>query len=466
MRKIRKEIAVVMSCVMISQSMMFVQAENDISDQNIIIEVTGTDAAPNFMDQSSVTATGYVYQIKSDKTVVITGYQGTNTNLTIPATIDGKKVTTIGSGAFKENYKIQKVIISEGITTIGSEAFSGCKKLTEVSIPSTITSLDGSYEAFKDCELLRTVTLKQGTKDVSMASYMFKNCKNLQKITIPKNYVSIGYSCFDGCANMTSFTWNGDSSKELKINSRAFYECKSLTAANIPEGVISIGTSAFYNCTSLASVVIPSTMEEIGPTSSTSGTSVGVFAECKNLKSVTIKAGEQSAYIGEYSFINCQSLQSISIPGNYERIYNSAFANCTGLKTMEYKSSNMNYSNQIIDFNAFGDCKNLTNITLSKSLGEIKGCAFQRDVALKSVTISEGTFSIGTQAFYKCTSLESLSLPSTIETLGSQVFEGCSMLKNISWAAGSIKATIGSSSFRSCTSLVSVTIPGNCDTIE
>ncbi len=464
MKKMKKNIAVAMSCVMISQSMIYAQAEPDVSGQSTIMEATGTDAVQNFMAESAKTSTGYVYQVNSDKTITITGYEGTNTNLTIPSTIDGKKVTTIAEKAFYENKKLQKVVISEGITTVKGAAFYGCKKLSEVSLPSTITSLDGYYGGigiFENCELLQTVTIKQGSKAVSMGSYMFKNCKSLQSITIPKNYVKIGNECFAYCGNLTGFTWNGDASKELNIDSDAFYECKSLKAANIPEGVVGIGNGAFYNCAALTSVSIPSTMEKIGTTYG-----AGVFVNCNSLKTVTIKSGQQSAYIGVSTFRNCQSLQSISIPGNYEKINDRAFEKCISLKTLEYKSSGRNYSNQTIGSYAFASCTNLMTVTLSKTVGSIGSSAFENDTALKSITIPEGTSAIGSGAFSGCTALESVSLPSTMETLGSSAFYNCSSLKNISWTAGSILATIGLNCFSSCTSLVSLTIPGNCDIIN
>lgn len=45
--------------------------------------------------------TGLGYEVLQDGTVEITGYTGKSVNLTIPKTLDGKKVTSIGEEAFR-----------------------------------------------------------------------------------------------------------------------------------------------------------------------------------------------------------------------------------------------------------------------------------------------------------------------------------------------------------------------------
>ena len=43
----------------------------------------------------------WVYTVNADQTVTITGYQGWDEAVEIPAVIDGKSVTYIGNGAFR-----------------------------------------------------------------------------------------------------------------------------------------------------------------------------------------------------------------------------------------------------------------------------------------------------------------------------------------------------------------------------
>lgn len=68
----------------------------------------------------------YDYELLEDGAIEITGYKGSDTEIKIPAEIDGKKVQEIGQYAFED-----------------------CSSLTSVSIPSIITSI--GYGAFRSC---------------------------------------------------------------------------------------------------------------------------------------------------------------------------------------------------------------------------------------------------------------------------------------------------------------------------
>ncbi|MVX63098.1 leucine-rich repeat protein [Clostridium chromiireducens] len=60
----------------------------------------------------------------------IVAYRGTDTELVIPNTINGVKVTSIGNSAFSLNYKLKSITIPNSITSIGKDAFLGCDNLT------------------------------------------------------------------------------------------------------------------------------------------------------------------------------------------------------------------------------------------------------------------------------------------------------------------------------------------------
>ena len=64
--------------------------------------------------------------------IKITKYNGTNTEVVIPNSIDGSEVTSIGDYAFKENEKIVSVTIPNTILDIEIEAFANCKNLLNV----------------------------------------------------------------------------------------------------------------------------------------------------------------------------------------------------------------------------------------------------------------------------------------------------------------------------------------------
>lgn len=105
--------------------------------------------------QPSVTLP-YLYEITKGS-VTITKYVGSDTDVTIPASIDGLPVTSIGEGAFSGT-AVKKVTIPQGVTHIDWFAFNSCTALTEIIIPSSVTLID--YGAFDYCPKLLVICEK------------------------------------------------------------------------------------------------------------------------------------------------------------------------------------------------------------------------------------------------------------------------------------------------------------------
>ncbi len=61
--------------------------------------------------------------------------------MTIPATIDGLPVTSIGDEAFYDCYNLTTVTIPDSVTSIGDEAFFGCYNITRVTIGNSVTNI-------------------------------------------------------------------------------------------------------------------------------------------------------------------------------------------------------------------------------------------------------------------------------------------------------------------------------------
>ena len=68
----------------------------------------------------------FEYTLLTDGTVEITKYKGTETQVIIPETIDGKTVTSIGSWAFSGCSSLTSIEIPSGVTSIGENTFYGC----------------------------------------------------------------------------------------------------------------------------------------------------------------------------------------------------------------------------------------------------------------------------------------------------------------------------------------------------
>ena len=153
------------------------------------------------------------YKITGDE-VAITGYdKKTSGELTIPATIEGKTVTSIGASAFSKCTSLMIITIPDSITSIGNAAFLGCSSLTSITIPEGVTSIgDG---AFYECRSLTSITIPDGVTSVGYGA--FSHCHSLTSITIPDGVTSIiGGGAFNTCRALTAVTFLGDAPKEGK----------------------------------------------------------------------------------------------------------------------------------------------------------------------------------------------------------------------------------------------------------
>ena len=89
---------------------------------------------------------------------------------------------------------------------------------------------------------------------------------------------------------------------------------------------IGIGNYAFLSCTALASITIPSGVTSIG---------TDAFSGCYSLASITIPSGVTG--ISSNAFRSCYSLASITIPSGVTNIYAGAFNNDYGLGEIHFK---------------------------------------------------------------------------------------------------------------------------------
>ena len=215
----------------------------------------------------------------------------------------------------------------------------------------------------------------------------------------------------------------------------------------IKKGITSIGDYTFGECSSLNSIEISNSVTSIGDYA---------FYLCHSLNSIEIPNSVTS--IGDYAFRECSSLNNIEIPNSVTSIEGSAFYCCDSLNSIEIPNSVTS-----IGDNAFYGCRSLNNIEIPKSVTSIGDYAFGECSSLNSIEIPNSVTSIGDNAFYKCSSLNRIEIPSSVTSIGDHAFLGCRSLNRIEISNG--VTSIGDGVFSGCSSLNSIEIPNSVTSI-
>ncbi len=132
-------------------------------------------------DRTPVLTCGdYDYKVYDDS-VVIVEYNGRETDVVIPAELDGNQVTTVGSEAFAY-YEMDSLTIPEGIIVSG-RAFEYCSIDKALSLPEGIV-IRG--RAFEYAELPKTVVIPEGAV---LEDDCFAYCEELECLFVAPSAV-------------------------------------------------------------------------------------------------------------------------------------------------------------------------------------------------------------------------------------------------------------------------------------
>ena len=341
---------------------------------------------------------------------VLKNYKGSDTDVVIPKEIDGYPITKIDSEAFFEGWSsdndIKNIVIPETVKVIAKNAFFCVKKLQSIILPESLEEIGAT--AFEYCENLREVIIPKTVKKIG--SGVFHDCENLEKVVFEGELDKIPSKTFAGCAKLKEIVLP----KGLEIiGDSAFRGCNELEELHIPEGVVKIGSRCFAGCLKLKEIIIPSSVTVIEK---------GLFAEeiysgtaSSSIEKVVLSEGVQ--IIDKRAFESCNSLKEISLPKSLKQIREEAFSWCDNLEQI-----NLSNGLESISPLAFNCCKKLQEIKIPGSVKAVDNGSFSECIGLKKVTIEEGCERIGYKAFDKCESIEEIYLPNSIERIDSYAF--------------------------------------------
>lgn len=350
----------------------------------ILIAVGGYFIAVFSSSSGQRTSGGFTYDVDG-KTVTIISYTGSDTTVTVPAKIGGRRVAKIAKGAFSSSTATSLVFDDEiAQITLEDECFKGQTTLTYVQLPSALKEVPES--CFEDCTALEHIVIPSGVTSIGESA--FEGCTSLtytgndssnKVVTLPGELTSLGVCAFKECSKISSVVFGGklktvsesafESCTQLskidfgtdsaitKIDDKAFYKTR-VNGFTLPAGLLTIGDYAFADDTSssFTTLTVPATVTQIGEYA---------FSGCTYLKTVTFGENSALASMGEGVFKSCTYLTSITLPDTLAEIPELTFNGCGRLVKFEI-GANINR----IGEGAFGGIANLSSSTIEFTVAD------------------------------------------------------------------------------------------------
>ena len=476
--------------------------------------------APTPEPEKFYSAEGYVYILKEDGTAEITGYTGSEKQLTIPSELDGHTVSSLGRRAFYDIDQITQVEVPDTVKRIEEQSFGWCTALLSVSLPEGLEFI-GS-DAFWYCRKLSTLNIPDSVKVIMEG--LFGGCDALKEIVLSPEHPVLAlvdgvlFNRADSVLLWYPVTRSGREYEvpdgTRRIASEAFYHSK-LEKIVLPESIEELASSALSGCDSLKTFNIPSKVTKMD----------GVISSCDHLESISVAEENEvlasvdgvlfdktthtlikypavkrgSSYtvpegtevigtlafesaglteiifpdsvrsIGSNAFRFCYKLKAVLLPEGIEEIGSFAFQYCSSMEKAVLPASLTK-----VDSNPFLNCEKLREIVVSEdnpAFMLINGCLVQKEEMIllacpgtteeNMLEFPSGIRMVGADAFENCKGLEEIIFGEGLEVIDVYAFHGCSGLKRIVLPASVIEINRAAFDLEKIKDVVFVVTPGS-----
>lgn len=157
----------------------------------------------------------------------ITDYVGSDTNVVIPAAIDGTPVTKIAQGAFMAK-DIENVVIPSTVTYVGDYAFDYCDSLDSLYFYGDVPT-----------------NLSSATYDMSISGLIY--CVALEEMTMPRSLATMGDAVFYKAWKSLKTVIFPDEVQITSLPASTFESCQALTYVYLGKNITSTGPVSLYD---------------------------------------------------------------------------------------------------------------------------------------------------------------------------------------------------------------------------
>lgn len=369
-------------------------------------------------------------------------------------------ITTIGSLAFRNAYWMSAVSIPYSVERIGIGAFSDCGSLGSVAIPNSVKVIEQS--AFANCYDLMSLVVGSGVQTIEPNA--FRYCSSLSRIYLPNSIKTIEDEAFVYCnalklihiPSTIEYIGNEIFDEDMILNNTVTI-CSDAQGDTLPYYYSTrrgngIGTIKFKLCDGVHEtdsrfsykISDENEIEITGLMNTSMGGELSIPDRIEGLP-VTVLDGLD----------NCPNLTSIIIPASVKTIKGGCFPltrssstiEPASLTNIEVSQDNANYSSlngvlfdktkstlicypcaktgseysipntvKTIEAQAFANCTNLTNITISDGVEKIGAGAFAA-VRLDRLELGNGIKELEDDAFYGCP-IKTIFISKSVESIG------------------------------------------------
>ncbi len=251
-------------------------------------------------------------------TLTLIGYKGTLPNNSV---VLSSNVKSIAGGAF-EGSNISGISLPNTLEYIGPHAFYNCNNLYLEALPDSLKGI--GQAAFYGCHwgaFVFELTIPSGMTEIMDST--FEYCTGLlTSVIIPNSITKIRRNAFWGM-EMTSVTI-GENVDSMMIQCMPWNTIQTVNYNAVNCKTANLGGQPIFASSSLSTFNIGTNVQTLPDF---------LISSCGNLHSVSFPNSIVS--IGKRNFWYCGLSGTLSLPSSLEQIGANAFADCTGLTSIQ-----------------------------------------------------------------------------------------------------------------------------------